>query len=579
MKNEKDLIIISRYGRTLNDLTILREDLRKKLGESLFHITDFQTLQYEALSKFSLVKRQLINTEDSINKAAKKVSKHFLRNIKVKVKHLSGTTDKLINSESDNPLKFFNEFILGFDKTPQNELIYLKENVEFHLKKINELICWYETNNIIIAFKRNFKAPSNHEERIWIDFYKRCLNERDKILNHFFNGLKSRAIQRANAKLGLDWAFAFEWYHDFPYKSARIYSDEYFDTRKISEVYHRIMEVDSIYEDYATSLYKKDKGLFYKELFTKKPVVEYLKSIDWYAQHLPFKHERSLIFSELKKLLKKRQWVAFYALALPQVEGIFTEMLHAANPDIKGKSLTEKVEQVRPLYFASESYFDYYQYIVPKLRNEFLHTGFGDNFKLKSYDLLTDLEHILKVFYELDNPNVKVTRIIKQQKRDDFLVYADFAKFFELVGEMHNKQKKQLQKKLEEFVSNFLLKEADIEILVQAATEDISTLQSELSILIEKATNSVDLADAITILKESNLEEAITKYSEELDIAIKSNPEKWEQLKHLNDFANCIKHYFKNWNHPLKDTFLKEMKQSQFAIHNFLKLKDYFYRS
>jgi hypothetical protein len=117
-------------------------------------------------------------------------------------------------------------------------------------------------------------------------------------------------------------------------------------------------------------------------------------------------------------------------LALPQVEGLFTEMLSTVSPDDKGKSLAEKVKKVRPAYMLSEAYFDYYQYMITDLRTKFAHTGFETDLKLKCYDLLTDLEHILQVYYELDHPMIKVKRLIKQRNSTDFIGYREFSQFF-----------------------------------------------------------------------------------------------------------------------------------------------------
>lgn len=75
-----------------------------------------------------------------------------------------------------------------------------------------------------------------------------------------------------------------------------------------------------------------------------------------------------------------------------------------------GKSLSNKVRRIRPYYDRSDTYFDYYQYYLPIQRNRFSHTGYDDNFKLKSYDLLVDLTHILSVFHELHNLPVKLQK-------------------------------------------------------------------------------------------------------------------------------------------------------------------------
>ena len=207
-----------------------------------------------------------------------------------------------------------------------------------------------------------------------------------------------------------------------------IYRDQYFDYEKINKVAHRCYDV-SISDD-LEKVYYKNKQQFYNKLFKIKPVSQIFSNIDFHYDHIPHNNDRKNIFLELIKLFKARRWLAFFALALPQVEGLFTEMLSTVSPDDKGKSLAEKVKKVRPAYMLSEAYFDYYQYMITDLRTKFAHTGFETDLKLKCYDLLTDLEHILQVYYELDHPMIKVKRLIKQRNSTDFIGYREFSQFF-----------------------------------------------------------------------------------------------------------------------------------------------------
>src|SRR5690554_7318415 len=101
------------------------------------------------------------------------------------------------------------------------------------------------------------------------------------------------------------------------------------------------------------TLYRNDKPKFYKQIFKRKSVENYFQSIFYHLDLLPVSDERHQIFNELKKLFNKKNWLAFYALALPQVEGLFSEMVLSLNPRSTAirKALPDKVRVVRPDYY------------------------------------------------------------------------------------------------------------------------------------------------------------------------------------------------------------------------------------
>jgi hypothetical protein len=155
-------------------------------------------------------------------------------------------------------------------------------------------------------------------------------------------------------------------------------------------------------------------------------------------------------------------------LALPQLEGLFSEMCRVINPDadMSQHSLTIKVNTMRPYHSLSDAYFDYYQYHIPQLRNKFAHTGYDADFKLKSYDLLADLLHLLKIFYELDDPLVKINRIHIKKDPHHFISISDYAEYFELIGLLKQSQKKEIGPAIEAFEKEYLVRECSIDYTV-----------------------------------------------------------------------------------------------------------------
>lgn len=545
-------INLKHYTTKIKDLTSIRNRIRENLGKEIFEIKDFQTLQYEALRQFSSIRNTLKNDPDSINYAAKKVM-DFFKLPKATISELNEHNQfvEIEPEKEDTPLDLFNYFILGFDTTPCKELKRLKVDVEFHLKSIVELINNYENENYINQYRKYNRNPSNNQERMLLDFYKRCIKERDLILNYYLYGMEKRAIQKANTRSGLNWWNINSSFYDFPYKSWHQYSIEYFDYKKINSAAHRYSDI-SAGERYE-SLYNTNKQLFYKKLIKIKPVGQIFSKIAFYYEHIPYKNDRQSVFSELKRLFKAKRWLAFYALALPQVEGLFTEMLTTINPDEKGKSLSEKVEKVRPAYILSDSYFDYYQYIIPELRNKFAHIGFEDDLRLKCYDLLTDLEHILQVYYELDNPLVKIKRLIRQSNPKDFAGYKEIAIFFELVNQLHHSQKREITAELDNFINDFLTKDCQLEYILGEHISSTSSIIKKTIHRIEIELNSAATADEFNRKNIKQIAKIVDEHKDKL-VRLTYRIDLFEDLQHIKNCYDAVNKYLKNGNQVIRKT-------------------------
>lgn len=569
----KKFISLKDRGDTGKDAVNIQSKIRENLGKAIFSFQDFQTLQFQALRQITDVRRSVKNQPDSIAKAIDKVMFHFdFPKTAVKKINAQNQLEEIKSKKVETNVDLFNYWILGFDTNPYNELQYLKNSVESHLRFILEVIEKYENKTFIQLYNQDKKNPGDNFERMLLDFYKRCTKERDLILNYYLNGIEDRAIYKANTKLGLS-SFVFNTaFNDFPYRSWMIYRDQYFDYEKINKVAHRCYGV-SISDD-LEAVYYKNKQKFYNKLFKIKPVSQIFSNIDFHYDHIPHNNDRKTIFLELRKLFKARRWLAFFALALPQVEGLFTEMLSTVSPDDKGKSLSEKVKKVRPSYMLSEAYFDYYQYMITDLRNKFAHTGFETDLKLKCYDLLTDLEHILQVYYELDHPMIKVKRLIKQRNSTDFIGYREFSQFFELVNKLHPTQKTEIKLDLDDFINNFLTVHCQLEYIVEEASINTRKLVKDFIHRIEKTTDSSKIASEFESRNLSEVKLVIEQNKVELARLSRFQNDKFDELYALRNFNAALKKYFHNWISEGKKAFFEVIKQNDSKIKNLLELKN-----
>ncbi len=465
----------NRYN--LGEVRAFGEKLIANLGESIFNLPTKQDFLFQIFKQISPINKNLEKNDISIERAANKVLEALHLNTKSIVKLLGSEESEEIKVLNKSNSDKFCEIVIGIDKVPAEafKLISLKVNED--LKSISELIKWYELQTPIEKYIKDEEVPKNHADRITYDFYKRCLKERVEILNYQLYKLKDRAL--AKSRYTPTWIaqmFAFsDMFEDRPYHFARPFSVNYFDCRKIDLSGHRVSDFSIGEASQLQKLYIDNKVNFYKSYFKRITVQQHFQNFNFFLQQLPLSKNRNLIFDELIRLFKAKRWISFYALALPQVEGLFSEMCNAVSPDkdLSQKSLTHKVNSIRPFHALSRSYFDYYQYYIPLQRNRFSHTGYDEDFKLKSFDLLVDLSHLLQVFHELDNPLVKVKKLHSRRNPEDFITLREFVDYFKLVKELKPLQKKEINEDIEKFEKEFLILDCGIDYICYEILQEL----------------------------------------------------------------------------------------------------------
>ncbi|MBN8694590.1 MAG: hypothetical protein J0L69_15455 [Bacteroidetes bacterium] len=508
----RKIIKLNSYKTSLGDLSRFRRDILESIGDDIVEIKNWNTFLFTTLNVISPVNKGLKDNPESITKAAAKIVSYFYGRVKkAKLYKITDAGREEIKIMEKDVLKRYYEDILYIDKLPHPIYRDLEVKVKIDLSSINSLINRYEKDSYIKKLVSANQPPYDHEERIKHDFYKRCVAEQKNILNYYLSGIKQRALSKA----GYVWPsfksiFAVgESYRDFPYKFHN--QPEMFDHLLIKEAQHRI---NNFYISEALrleKLYLKNKESFYRSYFRKKKPEAIFSSIDFNLAHVPLNPGRKPIFDELKRLYKGRKWMAFFALAIPQVEGLFSEMHNVIFDGQKAKSLTDKVQKIRPFHNLSGYYFDYYQYIVPRLRNRFMHTGYEESFKLKANDLLTDLEHLLQVFYELENPLVKIKRIHTSRRQSEFVNFKGYASYFTLLSSLLPAQKAAIKKDQEDFEKNFLLGHCDSEFICLELIEQLPKMIDECKIKLEY---SVELKGFVTELEDKNFKEMKLRFED-----------------------------------------------------------------
>ena len=538
------MIDLSDYSNSGGGVAGLRVALFNAMGDTLFKSDNWQTLAFHALREIDNV-GDIENTDDSVNIAAAKVLSHFdINDDEDYTMFLEGSVSI---PELNNllPTRTFVNFILLLEKLPSQVFQSLEAKVKEHLAEITSLIAWYESQPSIQTYLKEQRKPDNHEDGILYDFYSRCLDEQRQILKYFLNGIKERALHKASiVPLGLGSVFSLsDRYRDYPYRLPHYNGQEFFDCRLIDQAGHRLGEIPIGQGRELEKLYAADKEEFYKQLFAIKSIPQIFQSIEFHLGFVPLQNDRKPIFDELKLLFNNEQWMAFYALALPQVEGLFTDMVDLVNPEKKQKSLPIKVELIRPFHDLSDAYFDYYQYHVPRLRNKFMHTGYDENFKTKSYDLLTDLDHLIRTFCELKNSSVRIKRLHTRRNPMDFLGYREFAQYFALIDDLTGKQKKAIANDVEKFERDFLNESCDVLVVCAEAIKETSIVIKKIIGILEFHLESVNLPSQLNTLNAKEFKQKMEDNAlvGNFKLAFATHQHEFEELECLDTFLNGYK--------------------------------------
>lgn len=398
------MINFKTYKDGVMSLTNLADRLRSTFQkEDFFRLSDSE-LAYKALRQFNF--RNLGSSEESIAKYAQKVIDvtGFLK-------------------DSDKPIAYFLRIYLNLGPKLLQIKNLLEAEAKQHLKEVEDLLNFYGTLPFIIKYKTEPAIPRSNEERKHLEFYKRAIQKKEQIIDYLLDGILDRALEKSapiiKSELGdglKDIMSEMERSEDFPYlefqyglKYVYTLNMERLDFRLINPLKNKIQWYNSALHNassYTPEINSEIElnirpGVFFKDLIAK------LKDI-------PMVKDRLDMFQEMDYLFTEQKWYALYALLLPQVEGIFTEMQEMLPQKRAKNSLTEKVNSLRSAYELAQYTFDYYEFTMADLRNRFAHTGKIAQPKLSCYHLLADIWYLLEICVELDAPLSKIAKLMKE---------------------------------------------------------------------------------------------------------------------------------------------------------------------
>jgi hypothetical protein len=565
-------IKLSQVAHTRAGFSKFGQDLLSGLGEDLFEIYDKQELLFRILNQVSPINKSLKKEDLSIEKACEKIIKALGLDKVAHIISLNPSRKQKEIKEESYTHRFCN-YIIEIENPPApiyKELLLL---VNKDLYEISDLIKWYEKQPVIAAYLKKGDLPKSHEDKVVYDYYKRCISERIIILDYQLYGVKKRAIQKAK-KLPV-WLFR---YRDRPYSFGDLFSEPHFDYLRIDRSVHRVDNLEFDYSEDMQTLYEADRSKFYRIYFKRTPAQKHFDEFKFYLDKLPLANSRDLIFDELIKLFKGQRWISFYALALPQVEGLFSEMCNAIDPEKQHgqKSLPQKVDLVRPYHNMSKYYFDYYQYFIPIQRNRFAHTGYDEDFKIKSFDLLLDLSHLLKIFYELKNPLVAINKLHKQRNYEDFVTVKEFSNYFNLINGLKDKQRDNIQTQIVNFEKDFLVKDCGLDYICYQLFEDLPKQLKDFIDNIESNFKARDKEIEFLKLKRNGIDALLKdeKRFKFMDNCFIYKYDLYETLEIYSVFINCFTKQLPSLNDDLKKQLTKLKNEFGAALNDIVYIKN-----
>jgi hypothetical protein len=351
------------YSPTLGEW-YFRSDLLRILGNKIYAPT-FQELARHILSVFDYDQEIAeLSAKGDINS----VYQRFLERYEA---YFSGW-GTYFKPDPDPAVAFVNDFLL-FEKLPLTEREQLEPLVLTDLKKRTQQVMYYESLPTIIDFRKKPTEPKTQQERMIFDYYQRNVVEQQSILRHLLFELKNRILDICTEHYDISMsAKVRRSYMDRPYLTAMPFNTApYFDHRLIDKSRHRLygIEIPLAEANKLWSLYAANKPYFYQQLIQYRTVANAFDEIkSSFAFHSSILGKRVPIVLELKGLFEEKKWYGFHALALSQIEGLFSEMAAAVHPGEKHTGLPSKVAGVRSGHIRAQNYFDYFQYYIPVLR-------------------------------------------------------------------------------------------------------------------------------------------------------------------------------------------------------------------
>jgi len=262
---------------------------------------------------------------------------------------------------------------------------------------------------------------------------------KDYILEHTYDILKRAEDRDELSMLFLKGRYKFAEMHD--------YYNINFDFSTYAKVNY-LPDVDLIHRMKTTANYLKQKKENPTEYYIQmKQLVDDKQMMQGLATRIEKNYyltKRKDLFNLLVSLFEEKNYQAFIALGLLQLEGVFYDycLVKFGEKDNMG-TLVEKVDKS---FNGNEKmvmfYYPYFAFDVPIMRNEIAHKGIIDltNIEEKAYYLILDLNSVIKMVEDESTDKLKLFFMIFEElvkidsSAPDYMTKLNKQLFFELLA-------------------------------------------------------------------------------------------------------------------------------------------------
>ncbi len=316
-------------------------------------------------------------------------------------------------------------------------------------KDIEDINCTIQKYNSELEQLKEVKEGKRYKESLLKHYLKKLENAKEQILQFVKDKLEISVKKNKYKPILLN---IFDWgmyhYHYFP----ETYKKEYLS----SGLFHKLAE-HSLHNFIGLIQLYKEKGddIFWDEYKKQVDLIDLINDVKLLLKCHHRLSERKDFIEQVLQLLSDGTLELFCNIMPLQIEGLVYDLcleFDLKESDLFTSSITDKVEILRKKDFLDDSYYEYFAFVFPIIRNRVAHgKKIEKNFEHLSWELLLDFKSICKLFSSTELPiNAKLSLIKiadKSRSLDNLLSLHEVFKFqidtfysyeFNLIEELKN---------------------------------------------------------------------------------------------------------------------------------------------
>lgn len=385
--------------------TNVRRAIRVDIGENvLCRIDSFQSMAARALECFESHGTPLLTSRgpNAIGASCWRVMMAM------------ETPEAFVPLSDDATIRLFVRHVVGLHMLPAGALAAEYDRIHADLRVLGRIVERYMNEEGVAEIVDGQRAARDHRTRRSAVFHARCVREQQNLIRSLETA-RSHAIsvsdEDTRQAMTLLGGWSPWWRSGLPVSHGMRLP--HYDWRQNDRCRHRLLNLPVKQGWILVDLYAKGRlRAFYERLEQYRGVKKVFGDMLQELRSRESLRRLSPTVTELRRLFYARSWRGFYALAMPQIEGLLGEMSRSLGRRVSN-SLTDKVLRLWDRYSFADSSFDYFAWHLPDQRNRFCHTGVIDGDpRWAAHDILYDLDYVVRVYREINSPLIRLEGLL-----------------------------------------------------------------------------------------------------------------------------------------------------------------------